>query len=241
METAVPLFPLTASPPPANRLNGGMRTTSTLLGLGLAVALAAPATAHPHVFIDMRSAVSFNAAGQVDAIGISWTFDEFYTQFATDGIDRNGNGRFDPAELQELANSYVKNLKEYRYFTFIELGGKLIDNATPTNARAMVKDGQLTFVFRVPLSKPADPAAMKVSFTSFDPTYYIDIAPAASTPVSFAGAPKGCSHTLRKVDTTKAGALSLAGKVRMMAPTDDVLNSTTASIIDVTCSKTKSS
>jgi len=241
METTVPLFPLTASPPPANRLNGGMRTTSTLLGLALAVALAAPATAHPHVFIDMRSAVSFNAAGQVDAIGISWTFDEFYTQFATDGIDRNGNGKFDPAELQELANSYVKNLKEYRYFTFIELGGKLIDNATPTNARAMVKDGQLTFVFRVPLSKPADPAAMKVSFTSFDPTYYIDIAPAESTPVSFAGAPKGCSHTLRKVDTTKAGALSLAGKVRMMAPTDDVLNSTTASIIDVTCSKTKSS
>jgi hypothetical protein len=43
------------------------------------------------------------------------------------------------------------------------------------------------------------------------------------------------------VDTTKAGTLSLAGKVRMMAPTDDVLNSTTASIIDVTCSKTKSS
>jgi ABC-type uncharacterized transport system substrate-binding protein len=241
MQTTSPLFPLTASPPPANRLNGGMRTTSTLLGLGLAVALAAPATAHPHVFIDMRSAVSFNAAGQVDAIGISWTFDEFYTQFATDGIDRNGNGKFDPAELQELANSYVKNLKEYRYFTFIELGGKLIDNATPTNARAMVKDGQLTFVFRVPLSKPADPAAMKVSFTSFDPTYYIDIAPAENTPVSFAGAPKGCSHTLRKVDTTQAGALSLAGKVRMMAPTDDVLNSTTASIIDVTCSKTKSS
>lgn len=218
-----------------------MRHTTTLLGLTLACAIAAPAYAHPHVFIDMRSAVSFNAAGQVDAIGISWTFDEFYTQFATDGIDRNSNGKFDPAELQDLANSYVKNLKEFRYFTFIELDGNLIDNAPPTNARAMVKDGQLTFVFRVPLAKPADPAAVKVSFTSFDPTYYIDIAPAVSTPVSFAGAPKGCTHSLRKVDTTKPGALSLAGKIRMMAPTNDVLNSTTASIIDVTCPKTKSS
>lgn len=229
----------TASTFHADRLNEGMRSTSTLLGLSLAAVLAVPAGAHPHVFIDMRSAVSFNAAGQVDAIGISWTFDEFYTQFATDGIDRNGNGKFDAAELQDLANSYVKNLKEYRYFTFIELGGNLIENATPTNARAVVKDGQLTFVFRVPLAKPADPSSTKVSFTSFDPTYYIDIAPAESAPVSFAGAPKGCTHTLRKVDTTKPGALSLAGKIRMLAPTNDVLNSTTASIIDITCPKTK--
>lgn len=218
-----------------------MQNTSALLGLTLACALAAPAGAHPHVFIDMRSAVSFNAAGQVDAIGISWTFDEFYTQFATDGIDRNGNRKFDPAELQDLANSYVKNLKEYRYFTFVELDGKLIENAAPTNARAMMKDGQLTFVFRLPLAKPVDPATVKVSFTSFDPTYYIDIAPAESTPVSFAGAPKGCTHTLRKVDTTKPGALSLARTIRMMAPTNDVLNSTTASIVDITCPKTKSS
>ena len=218
-----------------------MRNTSAILGLGLACALSAPAGAHPHVFIDMRTAVSFNTAGQVDAIGISWTFDEFYTQFATDGIDRNGNRKFDPAELQDLANSYVKNLKDYRYFTFVELDGKLIENPTPTNARAMMKDGQLTFVFRLPLAKPVDPAAVKVSFTSFDPTYYIDIAPAENAPVTFAGAPKGCTHALRKVDTTKPGALSLARPIQMMAPTNDVLNSTTASIVDITCPKTKSS
>lgn len=201
-----------------------------------------PASAHPHVFIDMRSSVSFNAQGAVDAIGISWTFDEFYTQFTTDGIDRNGNKKFDPAELQELANSYVKNLKEYRYFTYVELDGKLAETETPTNARAVINKGQLTFVFRLPFAKPVDPASVKIRYTSFDPTYYIDIAPTGKDTVSFVGgAPKTCSHALRKVDTTRPGALALARSIKMMAPADDVLNATTASIVDITCAKTKAS
>lgn len=214
-----------------------MRKIPMALGFLATLAAARVAHAHPHVFIDMRSAVSFNAAGHVDAIGISWTFDEFYTQFTTDGLDTNGNGKFDPAELQTLANSFAKNLKEFRHFTFIEIDGRLVENPAPANARAIMKDGQLTFVFRLPLAKPVDPRTTKLRYTSLDPTYYIDIAPAATAPVSFAGAPKGCTHALRKIDTTKPGAVGLAG-LSMTAPRDDVLNATTASIVDVTCPKT---
>jgi ABC-type uncharacterized transport system substrate-binding protein len=211
-----------------------MRKITSTLGLVAALTASSSALAHPHVFIDMRSAVSFNAAGEVDAIGISWTFDEFYTQFSTDGIDRNGNGKFDPAELQELANAFAKNLKEFRHFTFIEIDGRLSDNAAPTNARATIKNGQLTFAFRLPLSKPVNPAKAKIRYTSLDPSFYIDIAPATNVPVTFAGAPKGCTHALRKIDTTKPGAVGLAG-ISMTTPTDDVLNATTASIVDITC------
>ena len=80
----------------------------------------------------MRSSVNFNAGGAVDALGVSWTFDEFYSQFATDGIDKNKNGKFDANELQDLANTYAKNLKDYRYFMFVETDGKLIDTGSPT-------------------------------------------------------------------------------------------------------------
>ena len=200
----------------------------------------AAALAHPHVWIDMRSSVNFNEGGVVDAIGVGWTFDEFYSQFATDGIDKNKNGKFDIAELQELANNYAKNLKDYRYFMFVQTDGKLIDTGAPTNAKAIFDKGRLTFAFRLPLTKPVDPAAIKLSYASFDPTYYIDIAPLPTNSVVFTGsAPKSCSFALRKIDTTKAGALNIAQSVKMTAPVNDVLNATSAAIVDITCGASK--
>ena len=209
-----------------------------LVCLGLACLPAVAAQAHPHVWVDMRSAVNFNAAGAVDAIGVSWTFDEFYSQFATDGIDKNKNGKFDPAELQELASTYAKNLKDYRYFMFIETNGKLAETGAPSSAKAAFDKGQLTFAFRLPFAKAVDPAAVKLSYASFDPTYYIDISPVATSGVVFTGAaPRGCSFAMRKVDSTKSGALNIAQSVTMTAPTNDVLNSTNAIVVDITCSK----
>jgi ABC-type uncharacterized transport system substrate-binding protein len=200
----------------------------------------ASAFAHPHVWIDMRSSVNFNAEGAVDAIGVAWTFDEFYSQFATDGIDKNKNGKFDPNELQDLANTYSKNLKDYRHFTFVQTDGKLVDTGAPTNAKAVFDRGQLTFAFRLPLTAPVDAAAIKFSYSSFDPTYYIDIAPIESNSVVFTGtAPKGCSFALRKIDTTKPGALNLAQSVKMTTPVNDVLNATSAAVVDVTCTVSK--
>jgi ABC-type uncharacterized transport system substrate-binding protein len=202
--------------------------------------ISAVAQAHPHVWIDMRSSVNFNDKGAVDAIGVSWTFDEFYSQFATDGIDKNKNKTFDADELQALANTYIKNLKEYGYFTVVEASGKAAAFGAPTNAKAVFNKGQLTFVFRIPLATAVDPAAAKLSYASFDPTYYIDIAPTETSSVVFTGsAPKSCSFAVRKVDSTKAGALNLAQSVKMVAPTNDVLNATNAAIVDITCSAAK--
>ena len=194
------------------------------------------AWAHPHVWIDMRSSVNFNDKGAVDAIGVAWTFDEFYSQFATDGLDKNKNGTLDPAELQDLADTYAKNLREYQYFTFIQADGKAAQTGVPTNAKAVFNKGRLTFAFRLPLKAIVDPAAIKLTYSSFDPTYYIDIAPVATNAVVFTGpAPKGCSFAMRKVDTTKPGALNLAQSVKMTTPVNDVLNATNATIVDITC------
>lgn len=212
-----------------------MMQRTTLFALIAALAAGA-AQAHPHVWIDMRSSVNFDQAGAVDAIGVAWTFDEFYSQFATDGIDKNKNGKFDPAELQDLANTYAKNLKEYRYFTFVQTDGKLLETGAPTNAKAVFDRGQLTFAFRLPFAKPVDPATVKLSYSSFDPSYYIDIAPTQTNSVVFTGtARKECTTALRKVDTTKPGALNLAQSVKMTVPTDSVLNATNATVVDITC------
>jgi ABC-type uncharacterized transport system substrate-binding protein len=213
-----------------------VRAALALLALMLATAAA---EAHPHVWIDMRSTVNFNDKGTIDAISVSWTFDEFYSRTATEDIDANNNKKLDADELQRLADSYAKNLKVFGYFMHIEAGDDIARTAEPTNATAVFTDGRLTIAFRLPFLKPIDPAATKLRYASFDPTYYVDIAPVGRD-VAFTGrAPKNCSSAIRKVDSTHADALGLRRSVTMIAPTSDVLNATNAAVIDITCTITK--
>ena len=55
-------------------------------------AAALPASAHPHVWIEMRSDLVFNDQGQVTAMNLEWTFDDGYAQMALAGLDTNGDG-----------------------------------------------------------------------------------------------------------------------------------------------------
>jgi ABC-type uncharacterized transport system substrate-binding protein len=41
--------------------------------------LGGPAKAHPHVFVDARTGFIFGTDGQLEALRISWTYDEFTT------------------------------------------------------------------------------------------------------------------------------------------------------------------
>jgi len=54
----------------------------------VAIFLAAPgsASAHPHVWVTMRSQVAFTPDGKVSGIIHDWTFDEMYSSFATQGL-----------------------------------------------------------------------------------------------------------------------------------------------------------
>jgi ABC-type uncharacterized transport system substrate-binding protein len=45
------------------------------------------AAAHPHVWIEAKSDLVFDAQGRVVAIDHDWTLDEMYTEAAVDGLD----------------------------------------------------------------------------------------------------------------------------------------------------------
>ena len=164
---------------------------AVLAALALVAGLAAakPALAHPHVWIDARSEVVFDAQQRVSALRVKWRFDEFYSLFAIEGLDGNGDGRLDPAELQPLAELNVTSLKEYDYFTEILADGEPLafDDARDYSSR--YEDGILSLEFEIPLAVPTDPRVARVRFRSYDPTFYIAIEPALQDPVAFAGAP----------------------------------------------------
>lgn len=205
--------------------------------LAASVVLAPQAVAHPHVWIEMTSAVGFNPKGQITALGIAWTFDEFYSMAAVDGQDTNKDGKYDEAELKELAGLYLNNLQKYGYFTAVEASGKSAPTGKADSPRAQFKDGRLTFSFRLPLAKPIDPKTEKFAFSSFDPSYYIDIQPAKVGGVRMGtNAPKGCGFSIRQSEgPTQPMALNLGQSLQQPPPPDGVFGMLPASIVDVRC------
>jgi ABC-type uncharacterized transport system substrate-binding protein len=203
----------------------------------LALAAAPAAIAHPHVWIEMTSAVGFNPQGQITALGIAWTFDEFYSMAAVDGQDKNKNGKFDEAELKELATLYLTNLQKYGYFTAVEVDGKAPPHAKADSPRAIFKDGRLTFTFRLPLAKPVDPKTQKFSYSSFDPSYYIDIQPAKVGGVRMGtNAPKGCGFAIRQAEgPTPPMALNLGQSLNQPPPPDGIFGMLPAAVVDIRC------
>ncbi len=89
---------------------------ATLLSL-----LASGASAHPHVWVSVKAIVLYEK-GAITGLQEAWTFDEFYTAQAIEGLDKNGDGKYDRQELAELAQVNIDGLKEFDYFTYAKLG-----------------------------------------------------------------------------------------------------------------------
>ena len=89
-------------------------------------ALALPqALAHPHVFIETRTKV-LHDKGAFTGVQHSWTFDEYYSATAIDGLDANKDGVYSREELAELAKVNIDGLKEFGFFTFPSTGGNAV-------------------------------------------------------------------------------------------------------------------
>src|SRR5678816_3919749 len=55
--------------------------------------------AHPHVWATVRSEIVLGPNHQITGIRHSWTFDEFYTAMAVEGLDTNKDGIYSKEEL----------------------------------------------------------------------------------------------------------------------------------------------
>ncbi|MGE0627186.1 MAG: DUF1007 family protein [Hyphomicrobiaceae bacterium] len=112
------------------------RISRWFIAVGLAAAVAGAAGiawAHPHAWVKSRSEVIFKH-GAIVALRHTWIFDAYYTQGATEGLDKNGDGTLSSAELAELTKINIDGLKEFDYFTEASLGGHPVKFGTPTDA-----------------------------------------------------------------------------------------------------------
>ncbi|MCH9808359.1 MAG: DUF1007 family protein [Alphaproteobacteria bacterium] len=165
----------------------------------IAAAAATTAAAHPHVWVDVKSKVIYDS-GRVTGFKNAWTFDEGYSTMAIEGLDKNGDGKYDREELAELAQVNIDGLKEFDYFTHPKLGTSALKIAAPKDYWLTHEKGILTLHFTLPLADPVLATAPDFSFQVYDPSFYIAFELNKAKPVTLAaGAPTGC-----KVDVSVA-------------------------------------
>lgn len=152
-----------------------------------------PVRSHPHVWIDAIAEMVFDSDRSLTGIRVYWAFDEDYSAFAVEGLDTNGNGTYEPAELAPLATENIKNLKEFRYFTFVEVDDQPAGYGEVETFGMRMIEGRLALWFVVPLATPVDPRTSDVAFALYDPTYYVAVDFVDRDPVRITGAaPAAC-------------------------------------------------
>jgi ABC-type uncharacterized transport system substrate-binding protein len=173
--------------------------------------LTAPAGAHPHVFVTVEAALLYGH-GTFPGIRHKWTFDEYYTQMAIEGLDKNHDGKYDRAELSELAKVNIDSLKEFAYFTFPSLTGQPVKVDVPRDYYLEYKDGALSLYFTLPFAAPVLSDAKGFQILVSDPSIFIAFQPAKSEhPVQLGpGVPKSCHVTVGDPDDPSATALKNA-------------------------------
>ena len=128
--------------------------------------------AHPHVFVDTGLALSLDAQGRIEAIEVTWAYDDFYSLLVFEdlGLDSDMDGRLDDAELGFLKGFDLKWTAGFEGDTYLRLEDKPIPLMAPEHVSTKVVDGRILTRHRRKLVDPV--AADGMVIKAYDPTYY---------------------------------------------------------------------
>ena len=185
-----------------------------VLGFAMVLATGArEAAAHPHVYVDARVEVVFDKDGKITALRHVWRFDDAFSAFASQGLDKNGDGVLAVDELQPLAKVNVESLKDYDYFTYLKAAGKRIGFKIPTEYWLQSSDGYLTLFYTLPLMQAVRPDAAGVSIEVYDPGYFVDYQLVEKDPAKLIEAPASCTMVVQRKADPDAATAAILGQI----------------------------
>jgi ABC-type uncharacterized transport system substrate-binding protein len=182
------------------------------LGAAVFITLLLPglASAHPHVWVTVRSEIAFSPDGLVSGVVNDWTFDEMYSAFATQGLGKPGE-LVKREDFAPLAKENAGQLAQIGYFTVMKIGGKQVDFGNVTDYWMEERpDHLVTFHVVLPLKTPAPPGKFVTMMVS-DPEFFVDFEFDDKDPVKLDNAPRGCSLSIthpRPLDVDDSKKLS---------------------------------
>lgn len=169
-----------------------------------AVATAQTAIAHPHVWIQAKAELVFDAQNRFTAVRHVWEFDEGFSSFATQGLDENGDGVFTREELAELAQVNMDSLKDFEFFTYVQMGEDDPKYGAPRDYWLKYENSLLTLHFTLPM-EVAVSADLKKGFSDltveiFDPTFFVDVGfvETEAAKVAYDNGGSGCIAALQR-------------------------------------------
>ncbi len=209
---------------------------STLAVITVWASMVVPATAHPHVWVTVKSKLLYDKSQRIIGVRHQWKFDEFYSTFAAQGLDKNGDGKFDRKELHALAEENVVSLKEFDYFTFMKAGANDVTIEPPKDYWLDHEDGVLILNFTLPLSKSIDARKVASSLSIYDPTYFVAFSFDENNPVQLASAaPKNCSVALERRKNEQVETASLTESFFEGLDADSGFGSKFAQTVSIKC------
>lgn len=136
------------------------------------LAAAFPAFAHPHVFVNNRMTVRFDA-GMLQGITFTWTFDDMFSSMILADYDPKHTGQFNAAQVKAVKEGAFDNLENYHYFIALAVGKKQLSRFAIQQFTPSVADTKLVYTFFVPLKIPVQPQDQAVRVTVYDDSYYV--------------------------------------------------------------------
>jgi ABC-type uncharacterized transport system substrate-binding protein len=180
------------------------RRIGAALAAVVAFAVPNPASAHPHVWVTVRSHVAFTPDGKVGSVIHDWTFDEMYSSFAVQGLAQPGQ-LAKREDFAPLAKENAGGLAQIGYFTTLKIAGKSVDFGEVTDYWMEERpDHLVTFHVVLPL-KEAVPPGKFFSLLVADPEFFIDFEFDDKDAITLDNAPAGCSLSVAKPKPLEAG------------------------------------
>jgi ABC-type uncharacterized transport system substrate-binding protein len=169
-----------------------------------AVCLGGVTKAHPHVFADARTGFVFGSDRQLEAIKISWLYDEFTTLvlFETLELDLDQDGQLNDSDRIKILEGETNWPQDYKGDIYLEVLGQDYPLGRPKTAAVKLDANQIEVTFDLPLSKPTEVDSSPILLRLYDPFFYF-----AYTIVSVEASPdlpEDCEAQIVHFDPTAA-------------------------------------
>jgi ABC-type uncharacterized transport system substrate-binding protein len=193
-------------------------TVLSMLMVVVLTLLSLSARAHPHMWVEAKMTLGFNAQGEVVGVTQEWLFDEMFSSYAKQGLSLTAQQRPPQDELDKIGQSWIQALSDplSHYFTTITHGNREVAVGPAQRVKVDWNTGteQMSLSFELPLLAPLVPDNTPLVVSVADPTFYVAYSYDAPNAVELIAAPQRCSAAYerpKRLDSATAQRLASIG------------------------------
>ncbi len=158
--------------------------------------MAGPALPHPHVFVDGGVDFIFGDDQQIEALEVTWHYDEFETLYTLSVLELslNDEGKLDEVDRLELVRRLSDWPDDFDGSAHLSIEGEPVPLKWPTGLDARMVDGRLLITFTRILEEPTTLEGRPAEVAFYESTYFFAFS-VTNTP-QLIGAADPCGATV---------------------------------------------